>query len=331
MGGAMVQYRDYPYQSVLAPHIRDLISEKRALGFIYNVKGYQLYRLDRYWMDSGFTDIHLTAEKLDKWVCALPGEGKSSHESRIGAAKSLATYMNAHGIVCDVPLVTVGKAYPRIHVLDRTELSQLFNAIDSYVPRSLTPSDVRMADEYPVMFRLYYCCGMRNNEVCSLRASDVDLEKGIITIYDGKNQKDRLVYLPEDLKDLIKQYFAALKHRLRNEPYWFFPGRKQGTHISKSTIDRKFREFWNTTPSSKSCDKAPTPHSLRHGFVVDRINSWILTGVDINAMFIYLSRYLGHKDPDESFYYYHLVSDAFRILRQKDRMSDEVIPGVRRR
>ena len=157
------------------------------------------------------------------------------------------------------------------------------------------------------------------------------LEKGIITIYDGKNQKDRLVYLPEDLKDLIKQYFAALKHRLRNEPYWFFPGRKQGTHISKSTIDRKFREFWNTTPSSKSCDKAPTPHSLRHGFVVDRINSWILAGVDINAMFIYLSRYLGHKDPDESFYYYHLVSDAFRILRQKDRMSDEVIPGVRRR
>ena len=64
---------------------------------------------------------------------------------------------------------------------------------------------------------------------------------------------------------------------------------------------------------------------------MDRINSWILEGIDINVMFTYLSKYLGHKDPDESYYYYHLVSDAFRIIRQKDKTSDEVIPEVRRR
>ena len=53
----MVEYRDYPYQSVLAPYIQDYISEKRSLGFIYNVTGYQLYRFDQYWIRNAFDDI----------------------------------------------------------------------------------------------------------------------------------------------------------------------------------------------------------------------------------------------------------------------------------
>lgn len=324
-------YRDYPFQSILAPYIRDYVAEKRALGFIYNGKSYQLYRLDQYWIRRGFEDVHMTSERLDEWLCALPGESKSSHGSRISAAKSLAVYLQTHGIACDIPLVNVGREQPKIHILDKTELHELFEVIDSYVPHSANRADFRMADEYPILFRLYYCCGLRNSEACSLKRSDIDLEKGIITIYNGKNKKDRLVYLPEDLKELAAIYFESLKGDLGYEPFWFFPGRYPDRHIPKTSIDKRFKQFWGMTPSSKHCDKDPTPHSLRHGFVVDRLNNWILNGINIDIMFIYLSKYLGHKDPDESFYYYHLAKDAFRILRQKDSMSSEVIPEVRRR
>lgn len=327
----MVPYRNYPYQSVLAPYIQDYISEKRALGFIYNVKGYQLYRFDQYWIRSGYEDARMTSERLEEWVCALPGESKSSQSSRVGAARGLAVYLNTLGMESYVPIVSIGSDHRQIHLLDKTELRELFSVIDAYVPRSIARSDYRMADEYPIMFRLYYCCGMRNDEVCSLKTSDIDLEKGIITIYDGKGNKDRLVYLSEDLRILIGRYFRSLKRNLGYEPFWFFPGRDPDKHIPKTSIDRRFREFWHMTPSSKHCDKDPTPHSLRHGFVVDRINRWILEGVDINVMFIYLSKYLGHKNPDESFYYYHLASEAFRIIREKDTMSADVIPEVKRR
>jgi len=327
----MTEYRDYPYDSVLAPYIRDYISEKRALGFIYNVKGYQLYRLDKYWIAHGYNDVCITPERLDEWFLAFPGESRSSHGSRIGAARDLAVYISLHGSPCYVPFINAGRDHPVVHLMDGTELREFFSEVDSYVPRSINHGDYRMADEYPVMFRLYYCCGMRNDEVCSLRVSDIDMASGIITVYDGKGNKDRLIYMPEDLRDLLYRYYSSLKQLLGYEPYWMFPGRHPDKHIPKTSIDRKFREFWNMTPSSKNCDKAPTPHSLRHGFVVDRINSWILEGIDINVMFTYLSKYLGHKDPDESYYYYHLVSDAFRIIRQKDKTSDEVIPEVRRR
>lgn len=47
-----------------------------------------------------------------------------------------------------------------------------------------------------------------------------------------------------------------------------------------------------------------------------------------HRMLPYLSRYLGHKSPDETYYYYHLVSKAFDVIRSKDSVSSKVIPEV---
>ncbi|QFJ53922.1 tyrosine-type recombinase/integrase [Pseudobutyrivibrio xylanivorans] len=326
----MTSYKDYEYQSVLAPYIRDFISQMRALGFIYNVKGYQLYRFDRYWADKGFDGTMITIERLEDWLKALPQESKSSHTSRISAVRSLSIYLNTLGIKSYVPVESVGKDYKKVHIFSKSELQELFNIVDSYLPKSFKPSDFRMANEYPVMFRLYYCCGMRNSEVCLLKGSDVDIERGIITIYDGKNRRDRLIYLSEDMRVLIEDYWNYIRNTLGHEPVWFFPGRYADDHMKNTSVDKRFREFWLKTEASSTCVKTPTPHSLRHTFVVDRINQWILEGKDLNTMLIYLSKYLGHKNPDESFYYYHLVDDAFKILKKYDKLTDEVIPEVRR-
>ena len=91
---------------------------------------------------------------------------------------------------------------------------------------------------------------------------------------------------------LIRKYCRYLEKDLGVKSEWLFPGRFLKEHVLKTSIDRNFRDFWNKTEASKHCDKRPTPHSLRHGFVVDRINSWILAGIDINVMFVYLSKYL---------------------------------------
>ncbi len=326
----MTSFKDYPYQSVLAPYIKDYISQMRALGFIYNVKGYQLHRFDKYWTDNGYSDIAITIERLENWLRALPQESKSSHSSRIAAVRSLAIYLNTLGIESYVPIENVGRDHRKIHIFNKPELQEFFEVVDSYVPKSIASSDFRMANEYPVMFRLYYCCGMRNSEVCLLKRSGVDIDKGIITIYDGKNRKDRLIYLTEDMRDLIAGYWNYIRSTLGYEPEWFFPGKDSNDHMKNTSVDKRFKEFWMKTEASSTCKKSPTPHSLRHSFVVDRINRWVLEGVELNTMLIYLSKYLGHKSPDESFYYYHLVDDAFKILKKYDTLSDEVIPEVRR-
>ena len=73
-----MEYRDYPYQSILAPHIRNFLEEKRGLGFIYNGMAYQLYRLDQYWSLHGYQSMDMSPERLDDWTKALPAEAVSA-------------------------------------------------------------------------------------------------------------------------------------------------------------------------------------------------------------------------------------------------------------
>lgn len=327
----MTEIRNYAYTSILAPYIEGFIAEKRSLGFIYNSEAYELFRLDAYWNEKGFSDPCMSFEMLDEWLRAKPWEGKASHCRRVSATRLLAVYMNTLGIPAYAPLFKVGKDHNRVHIFSREEIKEIFRVIDSYVPNSINQADFRMAKEYPVMFRLYYCCGMRNNEACALETKDVDLTAGIITIRNGKNQKDRLIYLPDDLRKMAASYYRYLCHELGYSPRWFFPGRFPDRHVGKGQIDKRFRAFWAETASSAYCDKRPTPHCFRHAFVVNRINMWIEAGMDLDVMLPYLSKYLGHTDPQETFYYYHMVSDAFRILKGKDKSSSDVIPEVRRR
>ena len=325
-------YKNYDYQSVLSPHINDLLAEKRSLGFLYNDQAYQLYRLDKYWNKNNITEVQITPDNISGWLDAFPGESKSSHSSRVGAAKCLSQYMNSIGINCYIPLYTVGIDHHVVHVLSKTEINEFFQAVDEYKPQPCIkfPAYFRTASEYPILFRLLYCCGMRVGEVCMLETEHVDLKEGTITVLNGKRQKDRMIYLPEDLNQLLNKYYDYLRSGLGFYPFWFFPGFKAEKPISISQVEVKFNEFWGSTPSSKHCDRKPTPHCLRHTFVVNRINNWVLSSLDLDAMLPYLSQYLGHKNREETFYYYHLVDEAFKIVRQKDTMANDVIPEVKR-
>lgn len=51
-------------------------------------------------------------------------------------------------------------------------------------------------------------------------------------------------------------------------------------------------------------------------------------GIPLKEMLPFLSRYLRHQSPDETFYYYHQVAEAFRIIRVKDRTGKLAIPEV---
>jgi hypothetical protein len=50
--------------------------------------------------------------------------------------------------------------------------------------------------------------------------------------------------------------------------------------------------------------------------------------LQLQVMMPYLSSYLGHKGPIETYYYYHQVEDVFKTVRRKDSMPARVIPEV---
>lgn len=256
------------------------------------------------------------------------GEALSTCSARTSIIRQFALFMISLGEEAYIPSNFYKCEKRLVHVLSDDEISAFFNEIDSYSPEIKVPSFLRLSTEYKVIFRLIYCCGLRISEARKLKWSDADLEVGTLKIMQSKGHKDRLIYMSDDLAVLMKEYKTILNDHHGCVSEWVFPAREQGNCLCSVTINAAFRRAWNATPYAEGCDKTPTVHCLRHSFVVKRMNLWMEEGIALKEMLPILSRYLGHQSTDDTFYYYHQVSEAFRIIRDRDKTSGFVIPEV---
>jgi len=321
MNGAL----KYSYCSIFSPYIEGFILEKKQCGFVYDAEAYTMKRFDEFCSLQGYSDAVITRDIAMEWASQRGTEGINYRNHRVSVLRQLSIYMNSMGIDSYIPRRQQSVAAAVPHIPNANELRELFCVIDSYLPEQKCWRIFQM--EYRALFRLYYCCGLRLAEGCNLRCRDVDLENGILAIMGSKGRKDRLVYMAADLAAFCKEYDGQISAHYPDRE-WFFPGKGGGKPFAKTSIDVKFRQFWEMTECSKHCEKRPTVHALRHAFVVDRMNKWMTEGVSLESMMPYLCRYLGHSGLNDTLYYYHNVRQAFQIVRQKDRISGLVIPEV---
>jgi len=316
------------FSSVLAPHINGIIQEKRSLGYDYRTEELILLRFDNYCLIHGLNTINVSKTFLGKWCEQTDTEGVSNHNKRVTVVRQLMLFMASMGATVYLPRCISRKDIILPHIFTVQERSAFFKAADSYRPLRQIPAYIRLSCEYRVLFRMIYCCGLRNTEACGIPADCIGLETGAITIYNSKGNKDRTVFMSDDLTELCKKYFSYLCCALGSHPTWFFPGRDPAKPLVNTSVDRVFNKFWLMTPDAGHCNNKPTVHDLRFSFVTDRINEWALRGIDLNRMMPYLSRYLGHKGLQEIYYYYHNSKQLHDIIRMNDKTSGNVIPEV---
>ena len=300
-------HKEYPYSSVFADLIKDYITSRREAGFMYDNPAYWLYRFDQYCYGKAVKETCVTKPLFEAWATKTDTETKVTQNNRLQALRNFCVHLNTLGIPAYIPpaLPRPEKVVP--YLMKDDDIREFFEQVDLYASTDHVPTFQRMACEYKVLFRLIYCCGLRNNEACSLKTENIDTDSGILTIYHSKGRKDRIVYLSEDLLMLCRDYRQWLDVQLDVPSEWFFPGKY---------------------PSSKTCDKKPTVHCLRYAFVIKRINSWMEADIPLHVMMPFLSSYLGHMGPMETYYYFHQVEDAFLTVRRKDVVSARVIPEV---
>lgn len=320
--------KEYSYASIFASHIEKFICSKRSAGFSYNNPAYWLHHFDRFCCNNEVAEEGISKLLFDTYAAAFPNESNTTKNNRLSSVRTFSVYLNSVGIQSYIPRVLPKPEKNVPYLMEDPDIEEFFQQVDAYSYKYANESFDRLAVEYKVIFRLIYCCGLRNSEACNLKFSDVDVDNGVVTIIHSKGNKDRLVYLSEDLKCMCREYKLWLISKLGTSPEWFFPGDKIENAIPKTSLDRKFNQFWNATAISKTCDKKPTVHSLRHAFVIKRINSWMEDDLSLETMMPYLSRYLGHSSPIDSYYYYHQVKEAFATIKRKDSISGIVIPEV---
>ena len=68
-----------------------------------------------------------------------------------------------------------------------------------------------MSGIYRLMVSLMYGCGLRMNELLTLRIKDIDFSYDKVYIYDSKSDRDRTVPLPIKLKDDLRLQVEAVR------------------------------------------------------------------------------------------------------------------------
>ena len=74
--------------------------------------------------------------------------------------------------------------------------------------------------KYRAALSISYGAGLRASEVCNLKISDIDSDRMLIHVDEGKGRKDRKVMLTPDLLELLRDYWLEARPK-----GWLFPGK----------------------------------------------------------------------------------------------------------
>ena len=122
-----------------------------------------------------------------------------------------------------------------------------------------------------------YATGLRVSELVRLKVSDIDSERMMVKVEQGKGRKDRYTILSGRLLSELRSYWK--EHR---SPTWLFPNAK-GNPISIDYAQR----IYNLAKQRAEIHKGKGIHTLRHCFATHLLEA----GVDL----VTIKTLLGHN------------------------------------
>ena len=207
------------------------------------------------------------------------------------------------------------------------------------IPVVLTRAEVqavldKLEGQHKLLASLLYGCGMRLMEGLRLRVKDVDFDRKVIIVRDGKGGKDRVVMLPQSLLPAIKDQFAQshalwAQDRAMHLPgvemphaldakypkagqtwswHWVFAQATVSTDLRSNIVrrhhayDQTFQRAFKQAVQAALIVKPATPHTLRHSFATHLLQA----GTDIRTV----QELLGHSDVSTTMIYTHVLKVA---------------------
>ncbi|CAI07193.1 probable integrase (plasmid) [Aromatoleum aromaticum EbN1] len=149
-------------------------------------------------------------------------------------------------------------------VLSREEVSQFLASVDHLMHRTILMTA--------------YAAGLRVSEATHLKVSDIDSQRMVLRVDQGKGRKDRYVMLSPRLLEALRVYWKSARPTL-----WLFPGDVPGQPITRNAVGLACQK------ARRACGirKPITPHSLRHAFATHLLES----GTDVRT----IQLLLGHR------------------------------------
>jgi site-specific recombinase XerD len=176
--------------------------------------------------------------------------------------------------------------------LDRAELLSRMSHVSQprTLPVILSPEEVKnLLESAPHLkskaaLSVAYGAGLRSSEVVALKVGDIDSQRMLIRVVQGKGSKDRYSILSPTLLRILRLWWSEANHQNRIlKDGWLFPGRTLHRHL----CSHQLRRWCHTAAESAGITKQISIHTLRHSFATHLLEQ----KVDIRVIQVLL----GHK------------------------------------
>ena len=154
--------------------------------------------------------------------------------------------------------------------------------------------------QYQVCLHTIYACGLRLLEGTRLRVKDIDSDRQMLHVVEGKGGKDRYVPLPDHTLILLRCHWTT--HRNQE---WMFPSRQINGPMHETGVQRAFQ----AARRESGVHKDASVHTLRHSYATHLLEA----GVDLRI----IQTYLGHASPSTTAMYTHLTSVTEAQVNQR--------------
>jgi len=143
-----------------------------------------------------------------------------------------------------------------------------------------------------------YACGLRLQEGVHLQVGDIDSQRMMLHVRQGKGSKDRYVPLPQQTLTQLRHFWLLHRH-----PRWLFPATAAASasmaEVAHPISTRTIQAAFTAAVKASGIRKRATVHTLRHSWATHLLEA------GINLRFIQL--WLGHSSLRTTLIYTHLT------------------------
>ncbi len=265
--------------------LREAMQREMALsGFAPRTQKTYLAWMRRLIRHVGVAPGEISESEVREYLASLAQRGLSP--SSINQAISAMAFFFRHVLARPWQLqITYQRAPQRVPVvLSREEVARLLAVVTTLRERAA--------------MEIAYGAGLRLNEVLNLKVTDVDGERMILRVDQGKGRKDRNVMLSPKLLETLRTYWRQARPRV-----WLFPGQGGKRHLHQTILQRAFKQ----AKVEARITKPVSFHSLRHTFATHLLES----GVNVRT----IQALLGHRSLGSTQRYVHVAGDYLRQTR----------------
>jgi len=179
------------------------------------------------------------------------------------------------------------------------------------LPRVLPPEDVlRLLEaapnpKYKAALSVAYGAGLRSMEVVALKVSDIDSQRMLIRVEQGKGAKDRIGILSPQLLDLLRDWY-----RIARPLIYLFPGQDKIGPMGTRQLNR----VCHIAAELAGLPKWVSPRTLRHSFATHLLEQ----NIDVRIIQVLL----GHAKLETTARYTHVAANIIRkVMSPLDRLT----------